>query len=195
MFFRTLLLWVFILAFTRTENKLTTFAGKWQFDEAHSSYSLTTKVIKDLPDSLKEKIPNHDVPRLLGVPRYFSAPPTVVIKVVAGRLTINAPGTFYGWIPFDAVFLVDGKQREKNVGTVQRSSSHWEQARIVREWNIRDAALYDSSEGRDILSLSEDGKILTVESHNTYKLRMMVDDRPYELDDIVDIRSVFVKIR
>lgn len=139
MLFRTILFLAFInVPFTGTEGKITTFSGKWQFDEAHSSYNLTTKVIKDLPDHLKVKIPNYDVPRLAGVPRYFSTSPILVINVVGGRLTISAPQWFTGWIPYDAEFLVDGKQREKNVG---------------------------------------------------------VGGHRYELDDVEDIRSVFVKIR
>src|SRR5262245_17494477 len=32
---------------------------------------------------------------------------------------------------------------------------------------------------------------LPVECRRTHKLRMKVDDRPYELDDVEDIRSVF----
>jgi hypothetical protein len=196
MLFRTLLFLAFLVPFTGTEGKITTFSGKWQFDEAHSSYNLTTKVIKDLPDHLKMKIPNYDVPRLAGIPRYFSTSPILVIKVVGGRLTISAPQWFTGWIPFDAEFLVDGKQREKNVGVGgHRSKSQWEEARIVREWSMNDASIYESSEGRDVLSLSEDGKTLTVECRRTHKLRMKVDDSPYELDDVEDIRSVFVKIR
>ncbi len=196
MLFRALLFLAFIVPFTRTEDKITTFAGKWQFDEAQSSYKLTTKVIKDLPDHLKVKIPNYDVPRLAGVPRYFSTPPTLVIKVVGDRLTTSAPQWFTGWIPYDAEFLVGGKQKEKNDGVgVQRSKSRWEEARIVREWSMNDASIYESSEGRDVLSLSEDGKTLTVECRRIHKLRMKVDDRPYELDDVEDIRSVFVKIR
>ena len=164
MLFRTLLFLAFIVPFTGTKDKITTFSGKWQFDEAHSSYNLTTKVIKDLPDRLKVKIPNYDVPRLAGIPRYFTTPPILVIKVVGGRLTTSAPQWFTGWIPFDTEFLVDGKQREKNVGVgAHRSKSRWEEARIVREWSTNDASIYESSEGRDVLSLSEDGKTLTVE--------------------------------
>src|ERR671922_3059603 len=112
MLFRTLLFLAFIVPFTGTKDKITTFSGKWQSDEAHSSYNLTTKVIKDLPDRLKVKIPNYDVPRLAGIPRYFTTPPILVIKVVGGRLTTSAPQWFTGWIPFDTEFLVDGKQRE-----------------------------------------------------------------------------------
>ena len=110
MLFHTFLFLALFVPFIGTEDKITTFSGKWQFDEAHSSYNLTTKVIKDLPDQLKVKIPNYDVPRLLGVPRYFSTPPTLVIKVVGGRLTTSAPEWFYGWIPFRAEFLIDGNR-------------------------------------------------------------------------------------
>jgi hypothetical protein len=196
MLFRALLFLAFIVPFTRTEGKITAFAGKWQFDEAHSSYNLTTKVIKDLPDHLKAKIPNYDVPRLAALPRYFSTPPILVIKVVRGRLTTSAPQWFTGWIPYDAEFLLDGKEREKNDGVgVERAKSRWEEARIVREWSANDASIYASSEGRDVLSLSADGKTLTVECRRTHKIRRKVDDRPYELDDVEDIRSVFVKIR
>lgn len=83
----------------------------------------------------------------------------------------------------------------KNVrGGVHRTKSQLEEGRIISEWSINDDGLYKSSGGRDVLSLSKDGKTLTIESRRTYELRMKVDDHPYELDDVVDIQSVFVKL-
>lgn len=195
MLFRTLLFLTLIIPFTGTKDKIISYSGKWQFDEPRSSYTLTTKVIKDLPDRSKVKIPNYDVPRLAAVPSYFTTPPIIVIKVVGSRLTTSTPKWFTGWIPYEAELLVDGKQREKKiVGGIHRSKTRWEDARIIREWSVNDTSIYESSEGRDVFSLSEDGKNLTVECRRTHRLRMKVDDLPYELDDVEDIRSVFVKI-
>lgn len=193
---RTLLFLVILGLFTQTKEKVTDFSGKWQFDEARSTYNLTTTVIKDLPETLKAKIPNNDVPRLAGVPRYFSEPPVVMIKPSGNRLTISAPQWFKGWIPYDKVFLIDGKEREEKAGPgVLRSKTRWEEGRIVREWSDKDISSYDSSEGRDVFSLSDDGKTLIVESRRTHKFRTPVDNRPYELDDVETIRSVFKKLQ
>ena len=193
---RTLLFLVILGSFTQTKEKVTDFSGNWQFDEARSTYNLTTTVIKDLPEALKAKIPDQDVPRLAGVPRYFSQPPVLTIKSSGNRLTISAPQWFNGWIPYNKVFLIDGKEKEEKVGPgALRSQTRWEEGRVVREWSDKDTSIYGSSEGRDVFSLSGDGKTLTVESRNTHKFRTDVDGRPYELDDVQTIRSVFVRIR
>jgi hypothetical protein len=173
------------------------FSGRWQFDEAKSTFEQTTKVIKDLPDRLRAKIPGIDGPRLEAPPRFFIKPPIVVTKHVGARLSISAPLWFRDWLDGNSVLFVDGKERTSNRGgeSAYTSSVRWDGNRIVNEWKEKNAAIYDSCEGRQVFTISDDAKTLTYDSHTKCFFRDTVDGQTYEAEDSEDIHTVLVRKR
>jgi len=171
------------------------FSGRWQFDEAQSTFEKATKVIKDLPANLQAKIPSFDVPRLAEPPRFFIKPPTVVTKHIGASLSISAPPWFKSWLGEHSVLLVDDKERIKSYGGESTSSwsVRWDGNRIVREWKEKNASVYDSCEGRQVFTVTEDGKTLTYDSHEKCFFSATVDGRTYEAEDTQDIHTVLVK--
>jgi hypothetical protein len=145
---------------------------------------------------LKAKIPNHDVPRLAEPLRFFNEPPTIIIRHVGNKLSISAPDWFKGWIPWEKVLLIDGKEKIQSLGGGSvKSSTRWEGNRIVREWKDENTSVFELSEGRDVLAIADDGKTLTFDSHSTHTFRTTVDGQPYEVEDSTAMRTVLVKKR
>jgi len=173
------------------------FSGRWQFDEAQSTFEKATKVIKDLPANLQAKIPSFDVPRLAEPPRFFIKPPIVVTKHIGASLSISAPPWFKSWLGEHSVLLVDDKERIKSYGWESTSSwsVRWDGNRIVREWKEKNAIVYDSCEGRQVFTVSEDGKSLTYDSHTKCLFSATVDGRTYEAEDSQNIHTMLVKKR
>jgi hypothetical protein len=173
------------------------FSGRWQFDEARSTSEQATKVIKDLPATLQAKIPGFDVPRLAVPTRFYIKAPVVVTKHVGARLSISAPIWFRYWLDGNRVLFVDGKERTDNRDgeSTFTSSVRWDGNRIVKEWKEKNADVYDSCEGRQIFTISDDGKTLTYDSRTTCIFRATVNGRTYEAEDSQDIHTVLVKKR
>jgi hypothetical protein len=173
------------------------FSGRWQFDEAQSNCEQATKIIKDLPANLQAKIPSFDVPRLAEPPRFFIKPPIVVTKHIGASLSISAPPWFKHWLGENSVLVVDDKERIKNYGGESTSSwsVRWDGNRIVREWKEKNAIVYDSCEGRQVFTVSEDGKSLTYDSHTKCLFSATVDGRTYEAEDSQNIHTMLVKKR
>jgi len=173
------------------------FSGRWQFDEAQSTCEQATKVIKDLPAKLQAKIPNFDLPRLAEPPRFFIKPPIVGVKHLGARLSISAPSWFSAWLGWNSDLSVDGKERTNNRGgeSIFTSGVRWDGNRIVKEWKEKNAVVFDLCEGREIFTISDDGKTLTFDSHTKCFFRATVDGRTYEAEDSQDIHTVLVKKR
>jgi hypothetical protein len=173
------------------------FSGRWQFDETQSRYEQGTKVIKDLPSNLQAKIPSFDVPRLAEPPRLFIKPPIVVTNRIGASLSISAPPWFKSWLGENSVLLVDDKERTESYRGESISSwiVRWEGNRIVREWKNKNMSVYDSCEGRQVFTVSEDGKTLTYDSHKKCFFSATEDGRTYEAEDTQDIHTVLVKKR
>jgi hypothetical protein len=173
------------------------FSGRWQFDEARSTYEQATRVIKDLPARLQAKIPGIGVPRLAAPTRFYIKPPIVVTKHVGARLSISAPSWFRAWLDGNSVLFVDGKERNDNRSGISAftSSARWDGNRIVKEWKEKNAGIYDLCEGRQVFTIADNGKTLTYDSHSTCYFRANLDGRPYEAEDSEDIHTVLVKKR
>jgi hypothetical protein len=92
---------------------------------------------------------------------------------------------------------VDDKERIKSYGGESTSSWSvgWDGNRIVREWKEKNASVYDSCEGRQVFTVSDDGKTLTYDSHKKRFFSATVDGRTYEAKDTQDIHTVLVKKR
>jgi len=63
---------------------------------------------------------------------------------------------------------VDGKERTNNRGgeSIFTSGVRWDGNRIVKEWKEKNAGVFDSCEGREIFTISDDGKTLTYGQHS-----------------------------
>jgi len=57
------------------------------------------------------------------------------------------------------------------------------------------ASVHDSCEGRQVFTISDDGKTLTYDSHTKRFFRASVDGRTYEAEDTQDMHTVLVKKR
>src|SRR5262245_66266386 len=64
--------------------------------------------------------------------------------------------------------FVDGKERTNNRGgeSIFTSGVRWDGNRIVKEWKEKNAGVFDSCEGREIFTISDDGKTLTYGQHS-----------------------------
>lgn len=160
-----------LIALLGVENQKPNFSGNWKPDETKSS---TQKRLKTTADAAKATAPPPP-PSDARLPSEQIEHNEPVLRIVA----ISAKGERLN----EVTMRTDGKEHIIKIGAgamIHRSKSHWEGDTLVTQWHIeRDGKIV--IEGVDQRSLSEGGKVLTINRHT--------EDDKSESDSVIVYRK------